>query len=206
MGTILASAILNNASVALNDVAQVRWTQSELLGYLNDAQRAAAAVRPDLSVETRSFPLTAGATKQSIPTDALSLVEPVRNMGADGLTAGMPITFTDRNSLDSVQPTWHSDANALGYVRHVVKGSDMRVFYVYPKAPTTWNMEAVFAVTPSDVPTAGSPIALDDVYAPALEFYVLGKAYGKNKSDAASLALSDGYFAKFASTLGPVKA
>jgi hypothetical protein len=159
-------------------------------------------VRPDLSVETRSFLLTAGATKQTIPTDALSLIEPVRNMGADGLTAGMPITFTDRNSLDSVQPTWHSDANALGYVRHVVKGTDMRVFYVYPKAPATWNMEAVFAVAPSNIPTAGSPIELDDVYAPALEAYVLHKAYAKNTKSANDLQLAASYLAVFTAALG----
>lgn len=203
MGTILASAILSKVSIDLNDTSNVRWPQSELLAWLNDGQRNAAVLKPSCSTEVQAVLLTAGKTKQTIPSTAVSLLDSICNMGADGITPGTVVQMAERTTLDRTVPTWHSDANALGYIVHVIPSTDGSTFYVYPKAPaTSWYIECVFAVSPAEVATVGSAITIDDIYSPALGFYVLARAYGKNKSDAASVALSTGYFAQFAASLG----
>ena len=203
MGTILASAILDKVSIALNDVAKTRWTTSELLGWLNDGQRAAAVLKPSCSAVTRSVLLSPSVTKQTIPSDAVAMLEPVRNMGVNGTTPGQSVSSSIRGTLDDVLPNWHTDANAGGTIVHTVGTSDPRTYYVYPKAPATaWYLEAVFSVSPSDVAGAGSPISIDDLYSTALGFYVLHRAYAKNSTDASAAALSIGNYSAFVAALG----
>lgn len=207
MGTILASAILAKVSVDLNDTANVRWPQAELLAWLNDGQRAAAVLKPSCSASVQSFTLQAGKTKQTAPTGAVAVLDVVRNMGEDGNTPGVVVTPVDRAALDRTIPTWHSDANTLGYVSHTVASAEPHTFYVYPKAPaTTWAVEAVFAVTPTEVATVSTAITVDDIYSTALSFYVLARAYGKNRTDTASVAMAATYYSAFVDAMGGAKA
>jgi hypothetical protein len=63
----IASDIIIRAGIVLHDTTKVRWQETELLKWLNDAQNEVVLFRPDASVETRSIRLV-GGTRQSIPT------------------------------------------------------------------------------------------------------------------------------------------
>jgi len=85
MGTLLASALISQASEIIQDESNVQMTTANALGWLNDAQRAIVIVKPDASTVIRSITLVPG-TKQSIA--GLKLMSVVRNMGASGSTPG----------------------------------------------------------------------------------------------------------------------
>lgn len=198
MGTILASTILGQVSKDLNDPSQVRWPAADLLRYLNDGQRAAAGLKPECSRAPKVWQLTAGVAQQALPVGVLRLVEPVCNQGADGVTPGMPITLAERSTLDGTQPTWRTDVNAMGYVRHVILTSDPHTVNVYPKAPSgAWQIEAICDVVPADVTASTNPITLDDIYEEALTWYVMHRCYGKNVEFGGSTGESNNYYQKF---------
>lgn len=204
MPTITGTSVLDNAETVLQDTANTRWARAELLAWLNDGQRAAVALKPELSTTTAAVLLTAGVTKQTIPTTATRLLNVTRNMGAAGSTPGAAIRVVDRASLDAFVPTWHADANAAGLIQHFIPDAgDPRTFYVYPKAPATaWYVEVVTSVPPADTNDSGWSIGIDDIYAPALLNYVLYRAYAKDAEAAASAQLATSYFAAFRAELG----
>ena len=72
------SNVLTRVSDTLQDSNNTRWTQAELIRYLNDARRELAIYRPDIYAETASITLTAGS-KQSIPSDGNKFLDGIRN-------------------------------------------------------------------------------------------------------------------------------
>jgi hypothetical protein len=203
MATTQVNSILSRAATLIQDATNVRWPQDELLGWLNDGQREVVLHKPEASVKNTSVSLTSGSTKQTIPSDGILLLDVTRNMGAAGTTAGNAIRLTTREVLDAQKPTWHSDANALGYVQHYIYDPrDPKTFYVYPKAPSgAWFAEVVYSAAPTDC-EAGNTIQIDDIYANALLDYVLYRAYSKDAEYAANAALAVAHYQAFANAIG----
>lgn len=138
MATITAQNLVDRAGVLIQDATNVRWPQSELLNWLNDGQREIVLLKPEASVKNVAWALQGDSTKQTLPPDGVMLINVHRNMGSAGQTVGTAIRVVDKEVLDSQSPTWHSDTNSVGYVRHFTfDPRDPKTFYVYPKAPTT---------------------------------------------------------------------
>ena len=85
-GTLQGQHILSRVQNILQDNTNVRWTEGELLDYLNDGQREIVNLRPDSTATHSNVSLSAG-TEQSIPTDGLRLIKVVRNMSGTGTDA-----------------------------------------------------------------------------------------------------------------------
>jgi hypothetical protein len=200
MGTILASVIINNARKALNDATGIRWTDAELLAWLNAGQRDLAILRPDASAVNTSFTLAAG-TKQVLSASALRLLDVVRNLGADGYTPGSAIRIVDREVLDAQLPDWHTAAQSATTQHFTYDNRDPRVFYVYPPAVTGYRIEIIQSVSPADVAALTSAITLDDIYAGPLTDYVLFRAYMKDAPYAGNAQLAAQYYQAFTGTL-----
>lgn len=199
MGTITAGAIIDKAEIIIQDATNIRWPQSELLGWLNDGQREVVLHKPSASVVNASVALTTGTTKQSIPASGVQLIDVVRNMGAAGSTPGAAVRIVSREVLDAQLPNWHADSNVGGDIKHYMfDPRDPKTFYVYPKAPaTSWYVELVYSASPSDCATIASTIALDDIYANALMNYVLFRAYSKDATYAQNASLAGASYQLF---------
>lgn len=203
MATTQVNSIISRAATLIQDATNVRWPTTELLDWLNDGQREVVLHKPEASVKNMAVALATGASKQSLPADGILLVDVTRNMGAAGSTPGNAIRLTTREVLDSQRPTWHSDANAVGYIQHFMYDArDPKNFYVYPKAPATaWYIEMVYSAAPTDA-TLGGVISIDDIYANALLDYVLYRAYSKDAEYAANGNLAVAHYTAFANALG----
>lgn len=205
MATTKVVDLLTKASTLIQDATNVRWPQTEMLGWLNDGQREVVLLRPQASVTNAAVQLTAGQTKQTLPTNGILLIDVVRNMGSGGSTAGRAIRLVSREVLDAQSPTWHSDANADGLVKHFTYDQrDPKTFYVFPKAPATaWYVELVYSSAPTDC-TAGASdvIQIDDIYANALLDYVLYRAYSKDAEYAQNAQLAVAHYQAFQGALG----
>ena len=59
MGTITAKSIIDKASVQLLDTGNIRWTRTELLGWVNDAQRQITVMSPNATNKVATIQLTA---------------------------------------------------------------------------------------------------------------------------------------------------
>lgn len=201
MATILASQLMDRAETILQDSSNVRWSRSELLGWLNDGQRAVCEVRIDAYSKTSVVTLASG-TKQSLPSDGHALLRVTRNMGVDGATPGKAIRKVPHALLDSGTPDWHSATAAAVTLHYTYDPIAPRQFYVYPPATGTSEVEIIYAASPPDVAAEADTITLDDIYSNALVDYILYRAYSKDFELSGNDARASDHHTKFLNALG----
>lgn len=202
MPTILASTILGQARNILSDVTPVHWLDAELLSWLNQGQREIVILRPSAYTKLASVALAAG-TRQSLPADAIVLLDVTRNMGLNGATPGSPVRQTTKQLLDTQQPSWHTDPAETEVEHYAYDLQQPRVFWVYPKANAqTAQVELSYSALPPDVPNVNSLISLDDIYAGPLLDYVLYRAFSKDTEHEGNLQRAALARAAFENSLG----
>jgi hypothetical protein len=200
MATTKAVDLINRVSITLQDPTFVRWTQSELLNYLNDAQRQVVLFRPDAKAVNAPFTCV-NAAKQTLPADGLRLISVLRN------TDGRAITKVDRSILDVQLPTWYETPVGGDGIKHYVYDAlDPKNFYVFPKPAADDEIDIIYAMAPVDIvvsnyTTDTQVIGIDDIYANALMDYMMYRAYQKD-SEFANLNRAAVYYQAFTTSLG----
>ncbi len=200
MATLTAQNIVDRAGVILQDTSNNRWAESELLDWLNDGQRQIVQFKPDANTSNSSVTLDSGA-KQTLPSDAHSLIEVRRNMGSDGSTPGPAVTPVSLRTLDLQRPAWTADDQVAEIKHYAFNDQDPDTFYVYPPADGTSQVELVYSVIPSDI-TLSDSITVGDDYANALLNYILYRAYSKDADYAANNERAQGAYQAFVQALG----
>lgn len=139
-----------------------RYSDATMLGFVNQALKRTAYIRPDLFTTIGNVSLTQNTVVQSLPAGAIRLVEIYSVVG------GTAVTEVNREMLDQSYPTWPSEAAGLpvNYVRHVRNPTK---FFVYPRPTSGVQVVAEYATTPATYASASSTITeLPDVYLPSL--------------------------------------
>lgn len=230
--TILAKDVLRRASVQLTDVPNsagqfVRFTEQELVDWLNDGQRVIAKYLPQACSRLDAVKLTAG-TRQSIEkilaanikhgdgtTSTVqygkSLLDVIRNMGADGLTPGRAIRVVERESLDAANPRWHTETSDIQILEYTFDPRTPKYFYTYPgvKVGASLWVELSYLANPQDVPyvadsmrLAGAStvlISIDDQFVDDLVNYIVARAHFREAEVAGNMQLASGYINMFVS-------
>lgn len=203
-GSILVKDFLKQVSTGLLDMAPQfrRWSEQELVGYLNDGQRVIAKFMPHSCSRVDAVKLTAG-TRQHIGLIPSAMIKPgdgsspantygamlqdvIRNMGADGLTPGRSIRVVDREVLDSSDRDWHTKTGTPS--QYVFDPRNPKVFYVSPgvaPAASVW-VELSYLADPQPLPNTGNlyahdgmsttKLSIDDRNVDDLYNYVLARA------------------------------
>lgn len=195
MSTVLASTIIDRAAILLQDTTNIRWTRAELLAWLNDGQRDIAVHKPNACVTNTARQLVAGS-KQTLAADAVSLVDAVRNLGANGTTPGRAVRLVSREILDSQIPDWHAATPAAEVKHFVYSELDPHTFYVYPPSTGANQLELICTAAPATV-SEDAAIALDDIYANALLDYMLYRAYAKDTEYASNPTASANHYTAY---------
>lgn len=196
MGTVTAKTIIDKASVQLIDLANIRWTRSELLSWLNDGMRQIVLIQPSASSTTVSKQLVAG-TRQTLPTGGWLLLQMYRNMGTNGTTPGRAIRIVSRELLDNFNPNWHTATAAAEVRNYIYDIQDQTVFYVYPPNTGTQYVELNYSAQPTDLTSETDVIPIFDIFQSALVDYILYRACSKDAEYAPGLQLAQGYLSTF---------
>lgn len=206
--TTKTSTILSRAATLLQDASNVRWTLLELFGYISDGQKEVCIHKPSAYTKVSSVLLVEG-TKQTLPSDGLSLFDVVRNMGTGGSTPGNAIRLTPRELMDVNSPGWHSSTASATAKHYTYDSKNTKVYYVYPPQPAASQgyVEIIYGAVPPDLVAPGAYtvlssydavlIDLDDIYANPLVDYVLFRAYSKDAEYAAAGGIAEKYLAAF---------
>lgn len=200
--------VVRRISVLMQDTSPQyqRWPEHEIINWLNDGQVAIAKFLPLACSRVDAIKLVAG-TRQSIATIAAAdckpgdgstptqpiygkqLLNPRRNMGADGLTPGAAIRVVERDVLDSQDPDWHTRTGST--IRSLVFDPQTpRYFYVSPGVTGNVWMELAYTADPIAIPAGGVPgaelylfagastttISVDDEFVDDLVNYVVARA------------------------------
>jgi hypothetical protein len=213
----LVSTVLTKVGVLLQDPSYIRWTLSELLGWVNDAQREVVLYKPEACVITAVVPFVAGTTRQqltgavrpvgsSVTYNAARLVEVIRNHGyATGVTntPGRSISFVDRAVMDAQNPEWHTDPAGVRGVRHYMHDPrDPMTFFIWPKQTYNPNLEICFSYLPESVTSANQSLSVSDQFANAVVDYILFRCYSKNAEYAGDANLAIAHYQAFANAMG----
>lgn len=206
--------IIRPATTTLFDADHVRWPLSELLGYINEAVRAIAAVKPNANTATAELTLVAG-TLQTLPDQYTILSRVTRNMVSPGVGGAAIRMVQGRGLMDSFFPGWQSDAALFGpVVKHVTyDDADLRRFYVMPGNDGAGRIEAVVGVMPAALTIGvGDPLAessysaltvgLPDLYQTPVQDYTLYRAFSKDQGIAASAQRAQMHLSTFQIALG----
>jgi len=198
----LAQDLIQKANILLQDVDNVRWSQSELLDWLNEAQLATINLLPSAYSEHRDFPLEPG-TRQELPDDTVRLLDVIRN--TDGYYDSA-VRVVDRMDLDTQVPGWHTHKPHKVVQHYVYDTASLEYFYVYPPQPVDplyrGSVEILIGVIPPTLEDVGDYITLKDYYIPALVNYMVYRAYAKDSDSSPNNDLKNQYYDQFLSSLG----
>ena len=200
--------LLSRIKDTLQDTSSVRWTEAELLRYINDAQREIVNFKPDASAVTANVQLVTG-TLQTLPTNGLRLIKVTRNMSGTGSATGKrAIRIVSSDILNTQEPDWH-DPTVTGHATHgtevkhyVFDEDDPRKFYVYPGVAGNAYVEIVYSKNPDDLSSASSNIDIDDIYGNAIIDFVLYKAYLKDAEYAGNAQRAGTHYQLFTASVG----
>lgn len=156
MGSILASAILDQVATDILDTAGTRWTEAEKLIYLNDGQRLLITYKPDANAIIDTYQLQPG-TNQQIPDgtsafknvagetmgEGIILLDLIKNMGTDGESVGDSIDPTDLQLLNALNRSWHQATANTAVQSFVFDERYPKHYFVYPPQPAMlWDKDA----------------------------------------------------------------
>ena len=201
MGTITAKSIIDKASVQLLDTGNIRWTRTELLGWVNDAQRQITVMSPNATNKVTTIQLAAG-TRQSIPSDGWTLLDIIRYMGITGTTPGRVPRIISQQVLNDFNPNWHSSTPSTVPLNYLFDQQDQTAFYVYPPNNGKGYVQINYSPIPTDLASENSTISVNDIFQTAILDYILYRANSKDAEYAAGVTLAAGYLQTFMATMG----
>jgi hypothetical protein len=174
MAAIIVSDVIERAQVILQDTTGTRWSEKELLEWLNDAQLAVVNRRPDTYVQNETFNCIAG-TRQTIPPTGLKLIRVLRNG-----TVGSPIRYIDMRILDDQVPDWHVEVGTSDVKHFTADTLDPKTFYLYPAPVVGHAIQIVYSSAPATITAVSDTITLDDSYLNPILDFMLYRAYSKD--------------------------
>lgn len=156
-----AEVITEVRRIVQDTKAPQRYSDTELLGYVNMTLKRMVMLRPDLFSSIEDLATTENTVLQSLPSTAVRLVEIFR------VKNGNAITEVSREMLDQSAPNWTvaTAGSPVNYVRHVRNPTR---YYLYP--PPTKNLLLVgeYVKTPPVYTINQQITVLPDAYLPAL--------------------------------------
>jgi len=197
---ITGQQIIDRALAKANDESAAYWGAAENLRNVNDAQRAVVSRLPAAGA-TSAMPTLAAGSRQTLAGLSLSgfeVLDVVCNVA--GTTRGTPIHKSSRSWLDDHVPAWHTQTVAGASEYWTQDERDPTAFYIWPHNGA--KVELVYAALPTDLANLSNSIGINDIYADAMQWYVLFAMYSKDLSKLRSAQQAQTYWSLFLSSLG----
>lgn len=138
-----AEVITEARSILQDADTPYRYSDTDLLGFVNQTIKRMVVIRPDLFGEIGDIPTTAGTAVQSLPSDALRLIDIFQVKG------GNAITEVDRETMARYAPDWMNATagSPVNFMRHV-KNSER--FFLYPPPAEGTVLVGEYSKVPAD--------------------------------------------------------
>lgn len=158
--------IITEARVLVQDTrTPYRYSDTLMLGWVNQTLKRMAVLRPDLFSFIGDIPTTDNTVLQSCPSDSLRLVEIFQIKNGDA------VTEVNRDVLDQMYPNWVNEAagTPVNFMRHVRSPNK---FFLYPRPTSGVVLVGEYAQVPptytinqtiTSLPDAYLPVAVDGV-------------------------------------------
>lgn len=147
--------------IVQDTTAPYRYSDTDLLGYVNQMVKRVALLRPDLVGTIAEITTQANSSVQTLPSDAIRLVD------IFNVKDGNSVTETDRETMDRSQPGWHSETagTPVNFMRHVKNPTR---FFLYPRPAAGVILIGEYAKVPPTYGLLTDISALPDAFLPTL--------------------------------------
>lgn len=197
-----ANTYIVDAAELYGDDAYARITTTVWIRYLNAGIRTLILGRPDAGAVTESVQLVAGV-KQTLPSDALRLLDISRNMGTDGLTAGKIITPTKREHVNYSNLLWPAATGDDSIENFSYDANTPEIFYVTPPVSNSTNVYVEMSTSqlPTAITATGDSTGTNDIFFEPLVQYMLYKAFSAD-DESVEFEKAQAYLGNFFRMLG----
>lgn len=190
--------ILRRVGSIMNDEDHVRWTELELIDWINDAAGEIVLRRPAARAVIEIIALASG-TRQNTPDGTSQLLNVVRNWKAGG-TPGSAISITDMQAMNAADPDWHA-ARAGTTRQYMIDERSPTTFYVYPPATNGAQVEVLVAKPPPKVVANTDTLDMRPEFIGALLNWIMYRCHTKD-SEYANGAVAAQHYQAFADAIG----
>lgn len=197
MGTRTAQEVVDRVVKVLNDLTSVTWSAPELLGWINDGQRAIVTKLPQAYPVRITLPVTPSDALQNLPDDAFRLIKIMRNLGVDGATQGRPILPISETQLYNIDVNWTVSSLDTQVKHYCYDPTTPYLFWIYPRVNLPVYVEAWVSKMPDDLGSMSSTLLIDDSFFNPLIDYVLFRCYQKNSDVQGSAEMVAAYWSVF---------
>ena len=199
MTTTVNSVVDKITDQILNDASNARWTDTEVITWINEAQLTIATLTTDAKVSVSTETLSAGVP-QTAPTDAIRILDIRSSSNSVNSTVG-PMRRVQKQATSIVADIY--SATAVDNVKEWMYDSAFpRNYEVYPPASANARVSMVYNPVPSTV-SAGGNIDIADHYVPSIIDWVAYRAFSKDTEDVSpDLGKSTAHFRAFALSVG----
>jgi hypothetical protein len=192
------------------DATNYRWSDAELIDYINAASRAIVSIVPEANLVTSIVSITNTIAKQALPSGGIKFVKVLNNVSpADGTTIEGAVRQVEKDTLDSYDPDWEYDttiktlAGSSDFFDHFCHDPrDKKAFYVYPPASGQAYANVQHSAIPTAMTSVGDTIPLADEYLEAYNAYVTYRALTKESRDTMPSAFRQELWNNFLVALG----
>jgi hypothetical protein len=143
-----------------NSLMPERFSDADLLGFVNQAVKRASMMRPDLFITDTTITPTADQVEQELSATITRIMEVHRVVG------GGAIAEVDKETMDRSAPDWTTEDSGtpVNWMRHP---RNPRRYFLYPAPATGTELSVEYIAVPSDY-ALGDTIALPDSYKGAI--------------------------------------
>jgi len=156
-----AEVIVEVRRLLSDTLAPQRYSDTVLLGFVNQTLKRMAILRPDLFAVIGNISTTANTVLQSMPSDSIRLMEIFQVLN------GNAVTEVSRDTFDQTYPNWVSETpgTPVNFMRHV---RNPNKFFVYPRPISGVTLVGEYAQSPSDYVVDDTILLLPDAYFPTI--------------------------------------
>ena len=134
-----------------------RYSDTVLLGFVNQTLKKMAVLRPDLFAVIADFTTVANTVLQSCPTDSVRLMQIFQ------IKSGDAVTEVSKETLDQMYPNWVNETAGIpvNFMRHV---RNPNKFFVYPRPSAGVILVGEYAQSPATYAINNIVALLPDAY------------------------------------------
>lgn len=205
------------AEINDEDVAELHWSDADMLRYVNAAQRRIVILVPEANVVEETFTVINNDIRQVLPAGGIKFLD-VDNYDATNAVRGPRITQVEYDAMNSSHPTWgalEQYATKLEYpdavTEYVVSQfdhyahdpRDPKAYHLFP-ATTSILFEVLlkYVKVPTVLATLAGTFALADKYRNPAKLYIRYRTLETDTRYSAGSARRTEAYSKFLSSLG----
>jgi len=180
--TTAATLITEVRGLLSDETVAYRWSDAELLRYLNAAQRQIVTLVPEAFAVELPITVVPGNARQTLSraTGAIKFIKVTSNIEG-GFRTGL-LRSIEKDALDTHDPDWEvtAAADSPSYFKHYMHDPrEPLVFYLYPLPNAAKQIFVVHSLRPTVATTTSSDVALGADYENAIIDYMVFRALSR---------------------------